>query len=231
MIKASHDNADYFTEYIYSVYRTEENNEFDVLVEFQCNDKTKDGLHCESCYTRALYKKLYYNRSFIKLKKFLSYQLGLYEDPQKWVKEFRLWIKYDKGVNLNYQRESLINEVLEEILEIDNPQADLSSFINITNIFEGATIHQLNMGNGNQINNYKTILDQMLDDGVSKDIIDEGAELLPDAEKSDSLKKIAGNWIKSLPFKIMEKSGEWALKNTDKIAGYQDSLMQWIANL
>ncbi|GAB5418980.1 MAG: hypothetical protein Crog4KO_00390 [Crocinitomicaceae bacterium] len=231
MIKATHPNAGYFTEYIYSIYGTEGSNILDVLLQPQCNDKSEEGFHCENCYRSQLHDKLYFCRTPIEMKKFLTYQLGLYNDPEKWVVELKQCMKYDTSFQFSYQIESLIEDTLSEIIEIDSPKSDLDSFIQITNIFEGATIQQLNMRDGVQTIHYNDTLDRMLSDGVPREIIEEGREYLKDADKSDSLKKISGNWIKSLPFKVMEKAGEWAIKNTDKLAEYQEELMKWISTL
>jgi len=231
MIKANHPEAGYFTEYIYKLNGTEGNNNFDVILG-DCRQKSPDGFNCENCYKGKLREKLAFSYSYLSMKKFLTYQLGLYANPTIWVKELKRCLEHDIEFKVNYELERLIDDVLEDIIEIETPQADLDRFITITNIFEGATIHQQNFGgNNSQSNSYVSVLEQMETDGVSTEIVEEGKELLKDANKSDSLKKIAGNWIKGLPFKFMEKSGEWAIANTNKISEYQDSLMTWINNL
>jgi len=230
MVKANHPDAGFFTEYIYSNDSSSWNRKLDVCLKGQCSTMTPEGFFCEGCYERKLYELICRNSTFIGLKKIFTYQLGLYDNPSGWVKEFKQWVKHSNRFtnrNLVY----LIEDVLEDIEHVEGPQVDLRSFINITNNISNSTIHQMNMGGENSLEvYYHDVFDSMEEEGLPKELIDEGKELLKDADKSDSLKKIAGNWIKNLPFKVIEKAGEWALKNPEKLAEYQEKLMAWIAS-
>lgn len=231
MIKASHPKSGFFTEYIYTIDEARKGNKLDVFLKGNCTDPSPEGYYCDGCYERKLYELLGRNNNFIGLKKVLTYQLGLYEDPNNWLKQFKMWMKHSnlfRNDNFVY----LIDDVLDDIEYVEAPQADLSSFISITNNFNDSTIHQVNMGGTNSLSvSYDSVLDEMETNGIPTDIVSEGRELLKDADKSDSLKKIAGNWIKGLPFKVMEKAGDWAIKHPEVLAKYQDDLMNWISSI
>jgi hypothetical protein len=234
MIKAHHPKAKFFTEYIYTHDQELTGNNLDIIISRQCSGKSDEGFNCENCYTSKLYDILNDNFSnYIGLKKLLTYQMGLYEDPNNWIKEFRRWMEHSvehfvRDTSLKY----LIEEVLDDMTEEESNNADFGSFLNITNNFVNSTIHQLNQGGNNSLAiNYNSILDEMEADGVPTEIIEEGKELLKDANKSDSLKTIAANWIKNLPFKVMEKAGSWAVENYSQLQQYQNDLMNWINSL
>jgi hypothetical protein len=231
MVKASHPNAGYFSEYIYTIDPQLANNKLDIFLENGCNDKSVDGFICEGCYTTMLDRQMYFNNSYIGLKKFFTYQIGLYDNPNQWLKEFKRWMNHSDA-DFNYKLENLINEVIDDIIKVESQQADLPTFLNITNHFVNSTIQQVNQGGNNTLTiNYSSVLEEMKADGVPNDIINEGAELFKDANKSNSLKTIAANWIKNLPFKMMEKAGSWSIENYSKLEQYQNDLMTWINNL
>jgi len=234
MVTANHPKARFFTEYIYSHDTSLLGNNLDVVINKQCSGKSEDGYNCENCYTDKLYGILTDNFSnFIGLKKFLSYQMGLYDVPSNWIKEFKRWMEHSndyfiRDTSLKY----LIEEVLDEITDDESNNADFGSFLNITNNFVNSTIQQLNQGGNNNLTiNYTSVLEEMEVNGIPKELIKEGKELLKDADKSDSLKKIAATWIKNLPFKVMEKAGSWAINNFAQLQKYQNDLMTWINSL
>ena len=235
MIIAEHPEAGNFTKYIYTHDPEKSNNHLDVYIvntpSQKCGNITEEGFSCENCYLDALSDVVYSNRSFLHLKKFFTYQLGLYEDPKQWIIELKRAIKHEKLFGSDFRLKELIEDVIDDIIEVESTQPDFSPLFSISNDFSGATITQLNLGSGEQIIYYNNVLDRMEKDGLPQELIDEGRELLKDADKSDSLKKIAGNWIKSLPFKVMEKAGSWALSNVSKISDYQDDLMTWINSI
>ncbi len=234
MVKAHHPKAKFFTEYIYSHNTELTRNNLDIVIGRQCSGLSDEGYNCESCYTDKLYDILNDNfSSFIGLKKFLTYQMGQYEESEKWIKEFKRWMEHSnehfvRDTSLKY----LIEDVLDEITDDESSNADFGSFLNITNNFVNSTIQQLNQGGNNQLTiNYNSVLDEMEASGIPKDLINEGRELLKDADKSDSLKTTAANWIKNLPFKVMEKAGSWAVENHEQLQHHQNDLMSWINSL
>lgn len=231
MVKAHHPEAGYFTEYIYMTDPELANRKLDVILSENCQKKSTEGYVCESCYSDKLDLSIQLNASYIGLKKFFTYQLGLYDNPMIWLKEFRLWLEHSDA-NFNYKLENLINDVVNDIMEVESQEPDVPAFISVTNNFVNATIGQVNQGGNNcQTLNYTTVLDQMQASGLPEEIISEGKELLKDADKSDSLKKIAANWIKNLPFRVIEKSGDWAINNFEKLQQHQNDLMTWMNSL
>lgn len=230
MIEATHPEAGYFRKYIYKYGDEEVNKNLDIVIDRQCSSPSPNGFNCETCYTDELYDMLMTNSTFIKLKKFISYQLNLYENPGNWVVDLKRWIKHSNE-EFSPGEIELINDVLDDILEKESKSPDINKITNITNNFNGGN-QVVNQGGVNTIKiDFTNILSEMVSNGVPEELVNEGNELLKDADKSDSLKRIAGNWIKNLPFKILEKSTEWGVKNLDKIQYYQDSLFHWYNGL
>jgi len=231
MIRATHPRAGFFSQYIYSDDISKKGNGLDLVVTKHCSIRSDEGYNCEGCYTEALYEMIARNPQFIPLKKFFVYQIGLYDDPSQWLKELISWMNHSNRPKVRANQKRIVADVLKDIIDGDFKQADVTPIVNITNNFNGG-VQQVNQGGNNtMIVNYNGILDKMESDGIPPELIEEGREILKDADKSDSLKRIAGNWIKKLPFKVVEKSAEWAIKNMSKIEGYQESLLHWFASL
>lgn len=230
MIIASHPKSGYFSQFIYTTDISKKGNGLDVYLKGNCNSKSSEGFVCADCYEQELDHMVSLNSGVLKLKKFVAYQLELYENSEIWLKEFRMWVKH--GPYIEDYLENIINDVLDDLVKVEFNQSDISPLLHITNNFTGATIHQINNGGVNSlVINYITTLDNMASSGVPAEIIEEGREILKDADKSDSLKKIAGNWIKNLPFKMIEKAGEWTSSNTESLKQYYDELINWFNTL
>jgi len=180
MITATYPKSKYFTQYTYTTDTDKRGNGLDVYLTGQCTSKSDEGFVCISCYERELDRMISRYFGYQPLKRFLAYQLGLYENSETWLREFSLWAKHSNKVNAI--EAEMISDVLEDIIEVEEKQADIKSFVNITNDFSGSTIHQVNNGGVNSLEvNYISTLDSLHSLGVPSEIIEEGKEVLKDA--------------------------------------------------